>query len=177
MLCFLVDKGFTRLFRSQSQHQSGKAVRLNKRYASVGLVLFVFGIGVFFAGLRDETVLYGICGSILLLTGICLVAYYMTFGVFYDEDSFVVTTFGRKSITHTYGQIIGQQLYMTTGNQVLVELYFAGGGSVQLHGAMPGVYDFLDHAFVAWLRQTGRRREDCAFYDPKNSCWFPKMEE
>ena len=31
-LCFLVDKGFTKLFRNQAQHHSGQAVRLNKKY-------------------------------------------------------------------------------------------------------------------------------------------------
>ena len=27
-----------------------------------------------------------------------------------------------------------------------------------------------------WLEQTGRRQEDCGFYDPANSCWFPPVE-
>ena len=28
-LCYLVDKGFTKLFRGKVQHSSGKSVRLN----------------------------------------------------------------------------------------------------------------------------------------------------
>ena len=50
-VCFLVDKGFTKLFRSQSQHYSGTAVRLNKKYGSIGLILAVFGIGAILTGL------------------------------------------------------------------------------------------------------------------------------
>ena len=43
-VCFLVDKGFTKLFRNQQQHQSGTAVRLNKRYGSIGLLIAVLGV-------------------------------------------------------------------------------------------------------------------------------------
>ena len=39
--CFLVDKGFTRLFRNQSQHRSGTAVRSNKRYGAIGILVGV----------------------------------------------------------------------------------------------------------------------------------------
>ena len=30
LICFMVDKGFTKLFRSQKEHKSGLAIRLNK---------------------------------------------------------------------------------------------------------------------------------------------------
>ena len=50
------------------------------------------------------------------------------------------------------------------------------GRTVQLQSAMDGVYPFMDKAFTMWLRQTGRRQEDCSFYDPQNSCWFPPVE-
>ena len=30
-LCFVVDKGYTKLFRSKKQHQSGLSLRQNKR--------------------------------------------------------------------------------------------------------------------------------------------------
>ena len=26
----------------------------------------------------------------------------------------------------------------------------------------------------AWLAQTGKKKEDCPYYDPDNSCWFPR---
>ena len=175
-LCFLVDKGFTRLFRSQAQHRSGKAVRLNKRYGSMGLLLIVFGVAVLFAGLRENTLLL-ICGMILIPVGIGLVVYYMTFGVFYDDDGFVLTTFGKRSTTYAYRDIRGQKLYLSAGNVVLIELYLHDGRTFQLQSVMEGAYDFMDKAFAAWLRQTGKKPENCDFYDPQNSCWFPSVEE
>ncbi len=172
LICFLVDKGFTRLFRSQQEHKSGKAVRLNKRYGSLGLIVAVLGVAALFAG----STLLIVGGSVLILVGLGLVFYYMTFGVFYDTDTFILTTFGKKSTTYRYSDIKAQQLYMNYGNTV-IELYMTDGRTVQLQSGMTDVYDFLDHAFPAWLRQTGRKREDCVFYDPQNSCWFPPVED
>lgn len=175
-ICFLVDKGFTKIFRSQSQHHSGTAVRLNKRYGSIGLILAVFGLAVLFAGLPGNWLFIG--ASILIMSlGIGLVVYYMTFGVFYDDEGFVLTTFGKRSTTYRYGQIRGQQLYVTTGNQTVIEIIMKDGRTFHLQSAMSGVYDFLDHAFAAWLMETGRALNECDFYDPKNSCWFPKVED
>lgn len=173
--CYLVDKGFVKLFRNQSQHRSGKAVRLSHRYGSAGLILFVFGVAVLFAGIGKNWLLL-VCGVLLMLVGVALTVYYMTFGVFYDEDGFVLTTFGKKSTLYPYRAIQAQQLYVTTGQQVILELYMEDGRSVQLQSAMPGVYDFMDKAFAKWLEQTGRKQEDCDFYNPKNSCWFPPVE-
>lgn len=175
-LCYLVDKGFTKLFRSQSQHFSGTAVRLNKKYGSIGLILAVFGIGAIFTGLPANW-LFIIGGSLIAVMGVCLVVYYMTFGVFYDSDSFVLTTFGKRSTTYRYGDIQGQQLYVTSGGGVVIELFLHDGRTFQLQSSMVGVYDFMDKAFAAWLQQTGKTREECEFYDPQNSCWFPKVEE
>ena len=175
-LCYVVDRVFTKIFRSQSQHHSGKAVRLNKRYGSVGLILFALGVAAVLAGLSQNW-LFIAGGVLLILLGIALVVYYMTFGVFYDSDSFVLTTFGKRSTTYMYKDILGQQLYITGANQVLVELYLNDGRTFQLQSQMSGAYPFLDHAFAAWLRQTGRQQEECSFYDPKNSCWFPPVGE
>ena len=172
--CYLIDKGFTRLFRSQAQHKSGKAVRLSKKYGSIGLILAVLGIGAVFAGLPESWLLM-VGGCFIILVGAGLVVYYMTFGVFYDQDSFILTTFGKRSTTYYYRDITNQQLYNSYGS-VVIELYMKDGRTVQLQSGMTGVYDFLDHAFSAWLRQTGRRQEDCPFYDPQNSCWFPPVE-
>lgn len=173
-ICFLVDKGFTKLFRNQSQHYSGKSVRLNKRYGSVGLIMLVFGLAVLFVGLPGNWLF--IAASILfMVVGAGLVVFYMTFGVFYDEESFVLTTFGKKSTTYAYSQIRGQQLYVLQGGGVVIELYMEDGRSFQLQSVMQGTYDFMDKAFHAWLRQTGRKQEECDFYDPQNSCWFPKV--
>lgn len=175
-LCFLADKGFAKLFRSQAQHKSGKAVRLNKRYGSMGLLLIAFGTAVLFAGLNGQKLLLA-CGIILIPVGIGLVVYYMTFGVFYDDEGFVLTTFGKPSTTYAYRDIQGQKLYLSAGNVTLIELYLHDGRTFQLQSVMEGAYDFMDKAFAAWLRQTGKRQEDCPFHDPKNSCWFPSVEE
>ncbi len=176
LICFLVDKGFTKLFRSQSQHHSGTAVRLNKRYGSIGLVLAVLGLGVLFAGLPGKWLFLG-CGMVILLVGIGLVVYYMTFGVFYDDEGFVLTTFGKPSITYDYSQIRGQQLYMTAGNQTVIEIIMKDGRAFHLQSTMTGVYEFMDTAFAGWLTHTGKALNECDFYDPKNSCWFPKVED
>lgn len=174
-VCYLVDKGFTKLFRNQSQHHSGKAVRLNRHYGSGGLILFVFGVAVLLAGLTKNWLLT-VCGILLMLIGGALTVYYMTFGIFYDDEGFVLTTFGKKSTLYRYANIQAQQLYVTSGQQVVIELYMDDGRSVQLQSAMTGIYDFMDGAFSKWLAQTGRKQEDCDFYDPKNSCWFPPVE-
>lgn len=173
-VCFLIDKGFHKVFRNTQQHTSGLSVRLSKRYGSIGLIIFVVGIAAIFTGLSDGWVLIA-GGAILTLTGAALVIYYMTFGIFYDADSFVLTTFGKRSKTYAYKDICTQQLYMTAGN-VIIELHMADGRAVQLQSAMSGVYPFLDTAFAAWLVQTGRKKEECDFYDPENSCWFPGAE-
>lgn len=174
-VCFLVDKGFTKLFRNQAQHHSGLAVRLSKRYGSVGLILAVLGLSAIFAGLKQGWVLI-VGGAIVMVMGICFVVYYMTFGVFYDEDSFLLTTFGKHSKVYRYGQITGQQLYNASGN-IVIELAMDDGRTVHLQAGMSGVYPFMDKAFAGWLRQTGRKIEDCSFHHPENSCWFPPAGE
>ena len=171
-LCFLLDKGFTKVFRSQAQHFSGLSVRLSKRYGSVGLLIFCLGVASCFTG----STLMLVCGMVLILVGAGLVTYYMTFGVFYDEKGFVVTTFGKKSRTYRYSQIRAQQLYLTQGGATVIELYFDDKTSVQLQSTMTGTYEFMDRAFESWLQQTGRTKEQCDFYDPDQSCWFPKAE-
>ena len=38
-VCYLLDRGYTRLFRSKQQHRTGLSVRVSKRYASFGIIL------------------------------------------------------------------------------------------------------------------------------------------
>ena len=173
-VCFLVDKGFTKLFRSQAQHMSGEAVRLNKRYGSIGLILGVLGLAAIFAGMPGDWVLI-VGGILVMLLGTALVVYYMTYGVFYDDDSFIFMRFGKKNVTYTYGEIEAQQLYNNQGH-LLIELQMKDGNVIHLQSTMNGCYAFMDHAFTAWLQQTGRTEADCPFYDPQNSCWFPPAD-
>lgn len=173
-LCFLADKLFTRLFRNRPQHLSGKSVRFHKRYCTVGLILFALGVAAIFTGMSEEPIL-AIGGWILTVTGIGLVVYYLAFGVYYDDEQFLVMSFGRRRTAYYYRDIRGQQLYSGSVNTV-IELYMHDGKSVQLSYSMDGTTAFLDHASAMWLVQTGKQKEDCPFYDPDNSCWFPPVE-
>ena len=175
-VCYLFDKGFEKLFRSQAQHYSGLSVRLNKRYAAFGAILITLGVAAFFTGLESGMVLK-IGGILVVLMGAALVIYYATFGVFYDEDSFILTTFGKRSSTYRYRDILGQKLYVIQGGSIVVELHLTDGRSVNLQSSMIGTYDFLDHAFAAWCRQTRRDPETCDFHDTENHLWFPTVEE
>jgi hypothetical protein len=174
-VCFLIDKGFTKLFRSQAQHMSGKAVRLSKRYGSIGLLVAVLGlIGVFMGLPKDWVLIVG--GALVVLIGSGLVVYYMSYGVFYNEDSFIFMTIGKETKTYYYNAIRAQQLYNNQGH-LLIELHMADGNVIQLQSTMNGCYEFMDYAFAAWLAQTGKKKEDCLYYDPDNSCWFPPVSK
>lgn len=175
-VCYLFDKGFDRAFRNKAQHKSGLAVRLSKRYAAFGAILIALGTAALFAGLDDSVILI-VGGALVLLMGIGLVVYYATFGIFYDADSFILTTFGKKSSTYDFRDIRGQQLYIIQGGSVVVELHMTDGRAVSLQTTMEGTYPFLDVAFAGWCRQTGKTKEECSFYDPSQHCWFPAMED
>lgn len=174
-IIYLIDKGFSRLFRGTRQHASGLSLRLNKRYCSFGLVLSVLGIASIFAYESQGTIML-IAGAVILTVGIGMIVYYMTFGVFYDADGFVLTTFGKKSVTYHYQQIQGQRLYTSAGG-VIVELHMADGRTFHLQQSLQGRDAFMEQAFSGWCKQTGKRKEDCEFYDPDNSCWFRTVEE
>lgn len=172
-ICYLIDKGFTKLFRGKVQHNTGKSVRLNKKFGSIGLIVAVVGVAGIFAGIAENWLLT-VGGCLLVVVGIGLIVYYMSFGVYYDHDSFILSTFGKKCATYYFRDITSQQLY-TSGAGTLIELYLRDGRTLQLQPGMTGVDHFMDHAFSAWLQQTGRKIENCDFYDPDNSCWFPPV--
>ena len=175
-LCFAVDKAFAKLFRSKAQHRSGMAVRANKRYGLFGVILSVLGVMAICVGISNGSVLlWG--GIIVLLMGICLAVYYLSFGVFYDGETFLLSRFGKKDITYRFDQIKGQKLYLVQGGNVIIELHMLGGSTVSLQSTMDGVYPFLDTAFAAWCMQTGRDPQSCDFHDPSQSLWFPTVEE
>ena len=173
--CFLLDKGFTKVFRNRKEHKSGKAIHTNKRVCAFGLIMAAVGVAALFASVTSGWFLL-LGGILLICLGIMLVVQYLTFGVYYDEQGFLLTTFGKKSTSYAYKDIVGQILYNQQGH-IAIELHMTDGRTVHLQSSMEGVYDFLDHAFYMWLAQTGRAKEDCPFYDPQNSCWFPSMEE
>ncbi|MDY4507433.1 MAG: hypothetical protein SPD95_01755 [Candidatus Faecousia sp.] len=175
-LCFAVDKAFSKLFRSKAQHRSGMAVRANKRYGLFGVILSVLGIMAVCVGMTDGPVLlWG--GIVVLLMGAALAVYYLSFGVFYDGETFLLSRFGKKEVTYRFSDIKGQKLYMVQGGNVIIELHMADGGTVSLQSTMDGVYHFLDTAFAAWCLQTGRDPQSCDFHDPSQSLWFPTVED
>ena len=175
-LCFAVDKAFAKLFRSKAQHRSGRAVRANKRYGLFGVILSVLGVMAICVGISDGSVLlWG--GIIVLLMGVCLAVYYLSFGVFYDGETFLLSRFGKKEVTYRFSEIKGQKLYLVQGGNVIIELHMTDGNTVSLQSTMDGVYPFLDTAFAAWCMQTGRDPQHCDFHDPSRSLWFPTVEE
>lgn len=175
-LCYLLDKGYTRLFRSKKEHRTGLQVRPSKRYASFGLVLCILGIIALFTGITGGAVLLA-GGAIVLLIGCVLIGYYMCVGIFYDDDGFIRTSFGKSSRSYRFEDIRHQKLYVIQGGSVVVELHMADGNAVSIQSSMDGAYPFLDHAFSAWCRQTGRVRDNCPFHDPANCLWFPTEED
>lgn len=175
-LCFLVDKVFTKAFRSKAQHRSGLAVRLNKRYGVFGVILTVLGILAVCVGVSDGAVLL-VGGIVVLAMGIALAVYYLSFGIFYDGESFLQSRFGKPDIVRQYQDILGQKLYMVQGGNILVELHFRDGSILSLQSSMDGVYPFLDTAFAGWCLQTGLDPQSCDFHDPSQSLWFPTVED
>ena len=175
-LCFLADFLFKKLFRSKKQHISGRSVRLSKRYGAFGALMVTLGVAGIFAWLNGDVWVLGAGGGLVLLFGIGLIVYFMTFGIYYDDDGFLYHTFGKRGITYDYGDILGQKLYTASGN-IVVELHMKDGNTVAIQATMEGPFAFLDEAFEGWCRQTEHDPDNCEFHDPANSLWFPEMED
>ena len=141
----------------------------------MAVCVIVMGVACLFAAPNQGAIMW-IAGAILVLGGAALVAWYLSFGVFYDAEAFLVTNLFKKAGRYTYGQIKAQQLYTASGN-VLIELHLTDGTAVQLQSTMEGTYAFMEFAFYRWLEVTGRFKSDCDFYQPEQSCWFPPVEE
>ena len=174
---FLLDKGLTKLFRSQSQHHSGTAVRLKKGYGigSVALcILALLCLGNYLTA-SDSLMLLGFL--VLLPMGLWLGAYYLAHGIFYDDDTFLFSTLGKKGRVYRYADIKAQKLYLIQGGSYLVELYMTDGSTVPVQTSMEGAYDFLDKACHARFRQLMINSFECDWFDEGNSCWFPPVEE
>lgn len=174
-VCYLVDKAFAKMFRSKAQHRSGRAVRANKRYGIFGVILTVLGIMAVCVGITDGPVLiWG--GIVVLLMGICLAVYYLSFGIFYDGESLLYCRFGKKDVTHYYKDIVGQKLYLIQGGNIVVELHMVDGKALQVQLHLQGADKFLNRAFAGWCEQKGIDPETCDFHDTANSCWFPTVK-
>ena len=176
LICRVVDKLFSKLFRSKAQHRSGMAIRASKRYGIFGVMFSVLGILGIITGITGEKVLTW-AGLVVLLMGIALAVHYLSFGIFYDGESFLLCRFGRKSQEHRYDEIVSQKLYVLTGGSTVIELTLKDGSTVSVQSTMDGVYPFMDTAFAGWCLETGHQMDQCDFYDPSKSWWFPHEKE
>ena len=96
-----------------------------------GVILSVLGIMAACVGIADGSVLlWG--GIIVLLMGLGLAVYYLSFGVFYDGETFLLSRFGKKDVTYRFDQIKGQKLYLVQGGNIIIELQMTDGGTVSL---------------------------------------------
>lgn len=173
-VCYAVDRLFTKSFRSRAQHRSGLAVRASKRYGIFGVGLSVLGVMAICGGIPEDFALM-VGGVLVLLMGLGLAVYYLSFGIFYDGESLLYCRSGKKSVTYLYRQIVGQKLYQIQGGTVVIELHMEDGSALSLQSTMDGVYPFLDTAFAGWCLQLGRDPQSCTFHDPANSLWFPSV--
>ena len=175
-ICYLVDKAFTKKFRSKQQHLSGLAVRASKMYGVFGIALSAVGVMAIVVGISGSILLL-LGGIIVLAMGAGLAAHYLTFGIFYDGESFLVSSLGKKSHSHVYKEIKEQKLYVLQGGSILVELHLEDGTAVSVQSTQEGVYPFLDTAFAGWCLQKGIDPQSCGFHDPSKHWWFPHEEE
>lgn len=175
-LCWLIDKAFSNAFRSKAQHQSGLAVRVNKRYGVFGVGLSVLGVLAMGVGITGGLALL-IGGFAVLVMGLCLSLYYLTHAIFYDGETFLVASFRKQDRTYRFENIREQKLYQIQGGSIVIELYLEDGSTVSLQSSMDGVYLFLDTAFAGWCLQKGIDPQSCDFHDPSKSWWFPHEEE
>lgn len=174
--CYVIDKFFSHAFRSKAQHQSGMAVRVNKRYGVFGVGLTVIGVLAVCVGFTGGLALL-LGGMVVLVMGICLGVYYLTHGIFFDGESFLVASFRKADRVYQYAQIREQKLYLVQGGNIIIELYLDDETTISLQSSMEGVYLFLDTAFAGWCLQKGIDPQDCSFHDPSKSWWFPHEEE
>ena len=174
---FLLDKGLTKLLRSKTQHRSGTAVRLKKHYGILSLALMILGALGIINGLIDWNPGLLLGGLVILPGGAVLGVYYLTHGIFYDDDSFLYVSFGNRSREYRYADIAGQKLYEIQGGTLLVELHMQGGKAVPVQCSMEGAYPFLDKAAHARMRQLMLNSHECPWFDETQGRWFPPVEE
>ena len=174
--CRVIDLLFTSAFRSKAQHQSGMSVRVSKHYGIFGVGLTVLGVLAIGLGVTGGIALAA-GGVVVLIMGIGLAVYYLTHGIFYDGESFLVATFRKDDRVYQFQDIKEQRLYLVQGGHIIIELYMNDGTSVSLQTSMDGVYLFLDTAFAGWCLQKGIDPQTCDFHDPSKSWWFPHEED
>ena len=170
-LCFALDKGFTRLFRNRKEHRSGLAVKHNKRASVIGLFLALLGVAGLFSGSGTGMLVLSV---IMLLLSAVLIGSYLSFGIYYDAESFLVSSFGKQSTAYRYGDIREQKRYVLQGGSMIVELHLEDGSAVTVQSTMDGAIPFLDYAFARWCEQKKLDPDSCDFHEPGQFRWFPE---
>ena len=173
---FLLDKGLTKVFRSRQQHRSGTAVRLKKHYGILSLALMILGALGIITYFSDKNLILLVGGILVLPGGAVLGIYYLTHGIFYDDEGFLYTAFGNRSDEYSYADIRAQKLYEIQGGTLLVELHMENGKAVSVQTSMEGAPSFLDKAAHARMRQLGLNSHECAWFDETQGKWFPDVE-
>ena len=173
---YLLDRGLTKLFRSRDQHRSGTAVRLKKHFGILSLALMALGLLGIVTYFTDKTLTLLVGGLLTLPGGAVLGIYYLTHGIFYDDESFLYVSFGNKAREYRYAEIVGQKLYEIQGGNLLVELHMTDGKAVSVQGNMEGAPTFLDKAAHARMRQLGLNSHECQWFDETQGRWFPPVE-
>ena len=174
-ICYLADAGFKKLFRSKSQHKSGLSVKAGKSNAIFGILLMVVGLGALCSS-SFNGILRWIAGPLMVLVGLFLIGFYVSFGIYYDDESFLYSRLGRRSKTYKYRDIKSQQLFVS-GSNMIIELHLSDGLAIQLQSSMAGFDSFMNKAFEGWISQLGKCKADCAHYDPQKYSWFPNAQE
>ena len=174
---FLLDKGLTKLFRSRQQHRSGTAVRLKKYYGILSLALMILGVLGIVTYFSDRGLVLLIGGILVIPGGAALGIYYLTHGIFYDDEGFLYTSFGNRSDEYRYADIRAQKLYQIQGGTLLVELHMENGKAVSVQANMEGALAFLDKAAHARMRQLGLNSHECGWFDETKGQWFPPLED
>ena len=173
-LVALVDFLLKKLFPKEGAMKSGKAVRMPRYSAILGIIMTGLGfVALLFLPLEGENFLMLGCVLVLVMGGY-LVINYARFGIFYDEEQFTYRTLTRRAKTYRYSDIQGQRSFVAKSG--LNTMLYAAGDEIRLYSAMQGMGDFLNKAFYRWCDQTGVD-PDSVENDPAMLLFFPDPEK
>lgn len=170
-LIALMDWVFGKLFPKAKIQKTGKAVRMPRYSFILGILIVVLGmIGLLYYTQADLFLKIGMI--VAMAMGLYMTVNFMRFGIFYDDQCFVYRTLTKKAVTFRYSDISGQRSFLAKSG--LNTTLLMGETEIPLNGAMQGLSDFMNHAFFAWCRETGRD-PDQQEYDPTTLRYFPEV--
>lgn len=170
-LVALCDFVFGKLFHKAKVQKTAKAVRMPRYSFILGVLIVVLSIiGLLFY--TDADLFLRIGMVIAMVIGLYITANFMGFGIFYDDEGFTYRRLTKKAVTCRYADITGQRSFLAKSGLNVTLL--AGDEEIPLNGSMQGVSDFMNCAFFAWCRQTGRD-PDAQEYDPTTLRYFPEV--